>query len=90
MGIPAEAWGHGFSFTENLQATTVPSGWGDANTFNRNWGVRPGGPYINVAVTWGFTVTAHLDFMPRIPENTCTAVCHVRGDFHRLRGRKLM
>ena len=44
LGIPAEAWGRGFPFIESLQAPTVTSGWGDANTCNQNWGVSPGVP----------------------------------------------
>ena len=69
LGIPNFTWGIGLSFIENLQAPTVPTGWGHANTSNQNWGVRPGGPYINVKVAWGSTVPAHLAYMPKNPVN---------------------
>ena len=41
LGIPAEAWGRGFSLIKNLQAPTVPYDWGYADTSNQNWGVIP-------------------------------------------------
>ena len=58
LGSPADAWGFGLPFIENLQAPTVPSGWEDSDTSNQNCPVIPGGPYSNVAITWGSTVPA--------------------------------
>ena len=36
-GIPNFVRNSRFSFIENLQSPTVPSGWGGANTSNQNW-----------------------------------------------------
>ena len=37
LGVPNFVRNSGLLFIENLQATTVPSGWGYANTSNQNW-----------------------------------------------------
>ena len=36
LDIPADAWGFGLPFIENVQAPTVPHGCGDADTSNQN------------------------------------------------------
>ena len=37
LGIPADAWGCGFLFIENIECPIVPSSWGDVDTSNQNW-----------------------------------------------------
>ena len=69
LGIPADSWGCGLPFIENLQSLIVLSGWGDSNTSNQNWGVSKGVTYRNFVVAWGSTVTARLDYTPRSPDN---------------------
>ena len=90
LGIPAFVRNSGLLFIENLQAPTVPSGWGDADTSNKNWGVIPGLSYSIWSVTWDSTVPAHPDYMPRIPENPRTAARRVRDDFCLQRRRDIM
>ena len=90
LGIPDFVRNSELSFFQNLQAPTVTSGWGDADTSNKKLGVIPGGPYRNIAAAWVSTVTTHMDDMPRILENLRTAAGHVRDDFRRQRRRDLM
>ena len=51
LGIPADSWGRGLPFLDNILAPTVPHGWGDNNNSNQNWPVILGGTYRNIAVT---------------------------------------
>ena len=67
LGIPGFSRNSGLLFIENLQAPTAPTGWGHANTSNKNWGVILGGPYSMWSVTWGSTVPARLNYAPRSP-----------------------
>ena len=48
LGITNFFWNSGLLFILKNQAPTVPSGWGNSDTTNRNWGVIPGRPYRNV------------------------------------------
>ena len=66
LGIPADAWGYGLPFIDNIQAPNVHYGWADANNSNQNLGVTPGGPYRNVVVAWVSTVPACSAYMPSI------------------------
>ena len=54
-------------WAENLLAPR--SSWGDVGTINQNWGVQPGGPYINVAIAWGTTAPSCPAFTAWIPES---------------------
>ena len=77
LGMPNIVRNSGLLFIENLQAPTVPSCWGDADIYNHNWGVSPGVTYSNVAFSWGSTVPARPDYMPRSPENPRAAARRV-------------
>ena len=90
LGIPDFIRNSGPLFVENLQSPTVPSGWGNADTSNQNWGVLPGGPYINVAMSWGSTVLVCLDYAPWSPKSPHTAVRHIHNEFRHLRRRDIM
>ena len=90
LGIPDFVRNSELSFFQDLQAPTVTSGWGDADTSNKKRGVIPGGPYINIVAAWVSTVTSHLDDMPRILENLRTSAGHVRDDLRHQRRHDLM
>ena len=78
MGIPDLVRGSVLSFITNLQAPTDPTGWGRGGTSNNNWGVIPGGTYIDTSVAWGTTVPAHPDYMSKSLVNPRAAASCVR------------
>ena len=65
LGNPADAWGCGLLFIDNVQAPTVPHGWGEDVTSNQNCPFILGGPYINVAVAWGSIIPDRPAYTPR-------------------------
>ena len=69
LGIPNFVRNSGLWCIENLQAPTVPTGWGNAKTPNRTWRVIPGGPYSMWSVPWVSIGTASPAYMPRSLEN---------------------
>ena len=69
LGIPNFFRNNGLSFIENLQSPTVSSGWDVADTYNKNWGVIPGGPYIIFAFPWVSTIPSCLAYIPRSAES---------------------
>ena len=65
------------------------SSWGYGDTYNQTWGVQTGGPYINVAMSWGTTIPAPYAYMNWSQESPRVSVHRVCDDFRRARHRKL-
>ena len=80
LGIPDFFGGNGLSFIKNLKSPTDSTGWGHGDTSNKNWGVMPGGAYINATVSWGTNILAHPAYIYRILVDPCTAACRVHDD----------
>ena len=89
LGIPADTWGCGFTFIENVQYPSYPTVWGHGGTSNNNRLVTPGGTYIKVTVACGNNVSAHPSYMPRSPENPRIAARCVCDDFRCLSRREI-
>ena len=85
LSIPADAWGCGLPFIENVQAPTDTTGWGHGGTSNQNWGVTLGVSYSIVSVAWGSTIPARSAYIPRSSDNLCITARCVRDKFFRLR-----
>ena len=78
LGIPDFFRGSGLSFIEKLKSPTDSTGWGHGDTSNKNWGVMPGGAYINDTVSWGTNILAHPSYIYR-------SLVNPRNDVHRVR-----
>ena len=77
--IPESQSTGGPMWAENFLAPR--SSWGDGGT-NHNWGVRTGGPYINVVMAWGTTIPYRPDYQTLSLERPHIAARRVRDDFH--------
>ena len=85
LGIPDFVRNSTFSFIGNLQSPSMTTVWGHADTPNKNWVVRLGGPYRMYSVPWGSTVPVRLAYISRSPDNPRAAARRICYDFLRQR-----
>ena len=87
LGVPAQAWGHGFPF-QNVQPTNKATGWEIFHTPNQNWRGSRFGPYRMANLNWSDSIDPCPEYFPQSPVNPRSACCRIRDDLLFCRSRE--
>ena len=71
LGLSDQSWGSGLLFIANLLAQVKYTGWGSANNYNQNHGVRFNNANSIENVAWGASIYSCPAYLPQSPVNPC-------------------